>query len=158
MSNKRHEPIADLVAWLRRPREGENAYLTLWREEIADRIEAACKQSVTNCNRLGNAAKMREALENIAEYAKAAACHTEDAHLLGYLNQIERWAEAALSEPPRNCDVGTTDEQVERFQWFCDTRPCDCCTLKNKVNETLDCAIHWAQMPYEEGENAEVKK
>ena len=61
-------------------------------------------QSVTNCNHLGNAAKMREALENIAEYAKAAACHTEDAHLLGYLNQMARWAEAAISAPPRNCD------------------------------------------------------
>ena len=59
--------------------------------------------------------------------------------------------EDAIAAPPRNCDVGTTDEQVERFQWFCDTRPCDGCTLKNKVNETLDCAIHWAQMPYEEG-------
>ena len=99
-----------------------------------------------------NIKTMREALENIAEYAKAAACHTEDVHLLGYLNQIERWAEAALAEPPRNCDVGTTDEQVERFKGFCDTRPCDGCTLKNKVNETLDCAIHWAQMPYEEGD------
>ena len=60
--------------------------------------------------------------------------------------------EDAIAAPQRNCDVGTTDEQVERFQWFCDTRPCDGCTLKNKVNETLDCAIHWAQMPYEEGE------
>ena len=63
-----------------------------------------CNQSVTNCNRLGNASKMRDALEIIAEYAKAAACNTEDAHLLGYLNQIAMWAEAALSAPPRNCD------------------------------------------------------
>ena len=72
--------------------------------EIGEMVgrEAACNQSVTECNRFGNAAKIREALENIDEYAKAAACHTEDAHLLGYLNQIERWAEAALSEPPRN--------------------------------------------------------
>lgn len=51
-----------------------------------------------------NIKAMREALENIAEYAKAAACHTEDAHLLGYLNQIAMWAEDALSAPPRNCD------------------------------------------------------
>ena len=152
------ETIADIKAWLRRPIEGENAYLTLWRNEIADRIEAAENQSVTNCNRLGNAARMREALENIAEYAKAAECHTEDAHLLGYLNQIAMWAEDALSAPPRNCDVGKPEEQAERFQWFCDTRPCDCCTLKNKVNETLDCAIHWAQMPYKEGENKDIKK
>ena len=100
-----------------------------------------------------NVKAMREAFENIAEYAKAAACHTEDAHLLGYLNQIERWAEAALSAAPRNCDVGTVEEQIERFQRFCGTRPCDGCTLKNKVNETLDCAIHWSQMPYEEGES-----
>ena len=60
MSNKRQETIADLVAWLRRPREGENAYLTLWRAEIADRIEAAEKHSVTECNRLVNAAHKRE--------------------------------------------------------------------------------------------------
>ena len=32
-------------------------------EDIIDRIEAAEKQSVTNCNRLGNREKMREALE-----------------------------------------------------------------------------------------------
>ena len=60
---------------------------------------------VANCNRLGNTAKMREACANIAEYAKTAACHTDDSHLLSYLNQIERWAEDALSSPPRNCDV-----------------------------------------------------
>ena len=44
MSNKNQETIADIVAWLRRPIEGENAYLTLWRDEIADRIEAAWKR------------------------------------------------------------------------------------------------------------------
>ena len=36
-----NETIADIIAWLRRPRGGENAYLTLWRDEIADRLEAA---------------------------------------------------------------------------------------------------------------------
>lgn len=39
-----HETIADIIAWLRRPREGENAYLTLWRDELADRLEAAIKR------------------------------------------------------------------------------------------------------------------
>ena len=47
---------------------------------------------------------MREAFENIAEYAKSANCHTEDSVMLEYLNQIESWAESALSSPPRNCD------------------------------------------------------
>ena len=67
--------------------------------EIGEMIgrEAACKEEVEDCNRLGNAAAMREACANIAEYAKTAVCHTEDAHLLGYLNQIERWAAAALA-------------------------------------------------------------
>ena len=55
-------------------------------------------KSVANCNRLGNTEKMREACANIAESAKTAACHTDDSHLLGYLNQIERWAESVLSD------------------------------------------------------------
>ena len=44
MSKNRQETIADIVAWLRRPRDGENAYLTLWRSEIADLIEATWKR------------------------------------------------------------------------------------------------------------------
>ena len=90
----KQETIEDIVAWLSRPREGENAYLTLWRYEIADRIEAAwkrereagaeaaqicgnigemigreaaCKETVTYCHGLGNAAKMREALSGLLE-------------------------------------------------------------------------------------------
>ena len=55
-------------------------------------------------SQVGNAAKMRDACANIAEYAKAASCHTDDSHLLGYLYQIERLAESALAAPPRNCD------------------------------------------------------
>lgn len=39
-----NETTADVIAWLRRPREGENAYLTAWRDEIADRFEAAWKR------------------------------------------------------------------------------------------------------------------
>lgn len=86
--------------------------------EIGEMIgrEAAWKHSVKNCNRFGNAARMREALENIAEYAKAAACHTEDAHLLGYINQISMWAEDAISAPPRNCyRFSNANEALEAF-------------------------------------------
>ena len=112
MSNARQETIADIINEKRTTAreirsKTPNQYgleLAVMLEAEADRIEAAEKQSVTKCNRLGNAGRMREALETVAEYAKAAACHTEDAHLLGYLNQIESWAEAALAEPPRNCE------------------------------------------------------
>ena len=75
--------------------------------EMLDRLdedigrESTCEES----SQVGNAAAMRKACANIAEYAKTAACHIEDTHLLSYINQIESWAEAALSSPPRNCDV-----------------------------------------------------
>lgn len=87
-------------------------------EDIMVGRKAACHQPVTDCHGL-NAAAMREACANIADYAKTAACHTEDAHLLGYLYQIEGWAEAALSAPLRNCDVGTEREQCDRLESFC---------------------------------------
>ena len=61
-------------------------------------------KDVTISGHVGNKAAMRDACANIAEYAKAASCHTDDSHLLGYLYQIERWAESALAAPPRNCD------------------------------------------------------
>ena len=110
--------------------------------EIGEMVgrEASKNHSVTNCNRLGNAAKMREELENIAEYAKAAECHTEDAHLLGYLNQIERWVEAALSAPPRNCDVGTPEEQSKRHREWCRQARC--------VFGCTQCMAEWLQLPY----------
>ena len=61
-------------------------------------------KDVTISGHVGNKAAMREACANIAEYAKAASCHTDDSHLLGYLYQIERWAESALAALSRNCD------------------------------------------------------
>ena len=87
-----------------------------------------------------NIKTMREALENIAEYDKAAACHTEDAHLLGYLNQIERWVEAALSAPPRNCDVGTPEEQSKRHREWCRQARC--------VSGCIRCMAEWLQLQY----------
>ena len=96
------ETIADIKAWLRRPIEGENAYLTLWRNEIADRIEAAENQSVTDCNRLGNAARMRAALIN-AYYAMFKFIKTPYYEYEEMSIALDA-AKAALDEPPRNCD------------------------------------------------------
>ena len=75
-----------------------------WRRQALDEDARANAATIKESLTVGNASAMRNACANIAEYAKTAACHTEDAHLLGYLNQIERWAEAALSAPTRNCD------------------------------------------------------
>ncbi len=62
----------------------------------------------------------------------------------------------ALSAPPRNCDVGTADEQARRFQLFCQNhRGFDTgCSTRCPFVNTADinhCQSGWAQMPYEEG-------
>ena len=75
--------------------------------EIVGR-EASKNQSVTKCNRLGNAARMREALEKadavLSIISKSAwfidANFSETKAVIEAVNAIE----AALSAPPRNCD------------------------------------------------------
>lgn len=69
---------------------------------------------------------------------------------------------AALAEPVRNCEVGTPEEQSERFILFCRRNSfrgvCnDSCKFAN-VNRRLGwqkigqarCFPFWSQMPYEE--------
>ena len=69
--------------------------------------------------------------------------------------------DAALAEPLRNCEVGTEEEQAERFYSFCkkfqsgiqgmcsSECPCkECCDM-------CHCLIKWSQMPYEKGKTDE---
>ena len=58
-------------------------------------------------------------------------------------------AHKALTLPLRNCDVGTADEQKERFDDFCSRDnggSCLCCP----VVSSIDCVLGWAQLPYED--------
>ena len=102
----------------------------------------------------GNAAAMREALME-ASIALSLATHhhmTED-DAKDCLAVIE----TAISEPPRNCDVGTSEEQAERFYAFCGyhrvqsgikgmcSSLCPCI----RCRDTCNCITKWAQMPYE---------
>ena len=75
---------------------------------------------------------------------------------------------SALSEPPRQCDAGTPDEQAERFENFClkhigcaeetGGKHCLCCPLvKASEKITQKCELHWAQMPYKEGKTDGIK-
>ena len=132
MDNERQETIADIVAWLRRPIEGENAYITLWRDEIADRIEKAAKlerekgaeaaqicgeigemigreATSENSSYVGNAAKMREALSD-ACYAMFNFLKTQNGGYEEMAKALDK-AKSALADLPRNCDVGTAGEQ-----------------------------------------------
>ena len=73
------------------------------------------------------------------------------------------FAEAALASTPRNCDVGTAEEQVRRFAEFCDGycrfKPdgvdCGDCPLLSPCHYPLLCALKWEQMPYEPKGGAE---
>lgn len=129
--------------------------LTLWRDEIADRIEAADNHSVTDCNRLGNAAKMREALvkADAAFRLISKSAWFIDANFAETIGVIEagKAIQAALSTPPRNCDVGTPEEQFKRFNMFC--FPIKCSECKLYTEEYLhDCIFRWLQLPYEKGD------
>ena len=63
-------------------------------------------------------------------------------------------AKAALAAPARNCDVGTAEEQFERWHAFCDSYDKDCtgCPCDGPVLSMAYCFSNWAQMPYKEGE------
>ena len=63
-------------------------------------------------------------------------------------------AKAALAKPPRNCDVGTAEEQFERWHAFCDSydKYCTDCPCDGPVLSMAYCFSNWAQMPYREGE------
>lgn len=88
----------------------------------------------------GNQMKMREALVKIRRELNSYCTCLRDSFL-----EIERIVAAALSAPPRQCDVGTPEEQEKRYK------------LKREVYHTLTLtnALAWAQTPYEEEGGAE---
>lgn len=120
MSNKNQETIADIADAMRNEgHTGEASCLEWIRTKMtyyADRIEAALKR--------GNDAKMREALQRIAnmgeqiDYRLGSSEETvyalRDERCLAH--NISECARAALTEPPRNCDrpeCATTDAAQE---------------------------------------------
>lgn len=94
---------------------------------------------------MSNNQKMREALELFVKaYGSERCIHTP------LLARAFAFANAALAEPPRNCDVGDEQEQSKRFAEFCLShsecgRRCGDCPL---VRHSC-CEFSWSQMPYE---------
>lgn len=96
---------------------------------------------------------MREALED-ARHFVASSAHRTDRDLLildekrgvYVLTPKDTLAkiDAALSTPPRNCDIGTALEQVARHRIWC--KGGGDCAVSCKM-----CFAKWAQMPYEKG-------
>ena len=103
-------------------------------------------------------------IEQMEEALKAAKYCLENRGCSGYTveDTVEK-VNAALAIPRRNCDVGTAEEQRERYCKFTDRyNPCsdrgyvrcaeDCpihMKLEREGHGVLLCQLEWAQMPYE---------
>lgn len=96
----------------------------------------------------------RQAIEQISELADAIAYGESEANALAILDICAE----VLNKPPRNCDVGTAEEQWKRFyEKFCG-QSCFGCPLSGlKRSRKADCIMEWAQMPYEAEEKGEGK-
>ena len=128
----------------------------------ADRIEAAGKRDHLSRRAIkvpievlptGNAAAMFEALMRIEKMAHCDLCNVYPQYrdkFNGIIGGIEREARTALAASPRNCDVGTPDEQGGRFDRFCHAAGWDncskACPLYAHSRTRDDCAIQWANM------------
>ena len=164
MSNKQ-ETIADIVAALRAVAYIQTAESPRDVLEFANRIESAAKrereagaEAAQICgeigemigreatreksSRVGNSAKMRESLSD-ACYAMFNFLKTQNGGYEEMAKALDK-AKAALAAPPRNCDIGTAEEQVSRHRIWC-----KCggdCAVSCKM-----CFAKWSQMPYEKG-------
>ena len=188
MSNANQETIADIVADIGAQNQGlpEDSYalspLVCDLLSFADRIEAAARRereagaeaaqvcgetgemigreaTSEKSSRVGNSAKMREALRQVSRVAvemtrKTVTGESEDR------KTVDEWAlrlcdivSATLAAPPRNCDVGTDEEQSRRYEELCDRHTCGSrCSASGCPMYEHDCSpFAWGQMPYEEG-------
>ncbi len=136
-------------------RETHNDGVATLLRSIADRIKAIDSADAwRSLYTPGNAAAMREALVAIRD----ALCehpydHDDDA--------LANIANAALSAPTRQCDVGTAEEQVARHHAYCyhmmkrNNHCCGPCPCYKFVNgEAQSCTLLWAQLPYDAKEGA----
>lgn len=75
------------------------------------------------------------------------------------IRKAHKAVNAALAEPPRNCDIGTASDMAQRFNQFCQEhrnlyKCCDDCPLLRRGGP---CEFEWARMPYKKGETDEQK-
>lgn len=170
--NEKRETVADIVAQIRAAAYIQNADTPKSVLRFADRIEAAWKHEreeaeadalsvggiveaariAEKSSAVGNVAAMREALEDVLE--KIDRWRTDGVMEHCQYSQLFDIADSALAAPARNCDVGTAEEQNNRFRKFCGKQPfCEGCKMPGRkpLHDIggMKCALAWAQMPYE---------
>lgn len=100
-----------------------------------------------------NIKAMRDALNEIRSRLSYLYGHIDGTFDPPALKEIYEIAGTALATPPRNCDVGTPEDQHNRFMRFCDSKSMGYCWGRG----CRKCMAQWGQIPYE-GENKEIKK
>jgi len=105
-----------------------------------------------------NVKKMREALDAVVAVGYPHNFQREAPHIRGYCYEITEAIEkcfAALSSTPRNCDVGTAEERMYRYN-----------RLRDEINERYErlgeippsfafpTAFEWEDSPYESEKRA----
>lgn len=103
-----------------------------------------------------NVAALRDALtpwvslaEWLIENAGKEALGRGIAEIVPQLRRRIDASRAALSAPPRNCDVGTAEEQGRRYEHYCFThRTMERCCQDCPIKDEPCCELAWAQMPY----------
>lgn len=108
--------------------------------EIGWKLRHKIYELETQLKASGNAPKLRAAVEGIEMLLGAG----------GDLDRRElaKQCASALSTMPRNCDVGTPDDQVERFVAFCESHPKGCIDCEFFGLPAGWCELQWAQKPY----------
>ena len=136
---------------MRAVKEGESP--EAWRvHDWADRLEDAIPRAVAamhvameEAQKDGNAAKIREALKE-AKRLLDNIDFDQDSNLDDMAAPVMASIDAALSAPPRNCDVFTDPAVGEAaFEAFCQLPECDKCPL-DKVQSS--CAFSWDQAEF----------
>lgn len=140
-----------LEAAMKREVDALHAQIEDLRKQIAGVVVSKNATTTKESLGVGNAAKLRKAVKlalsllDLGKDVPSKAVKREDIDFM----------KAALSASPRNCDVGTAEEQGIRLRKFCVSQKwCDRCPLrKSSFTTHTDCKILWAQLPYEKGEN-----
>ena len=93
--------------------------------------------------------KITELIESLKAMPEYMEGYNSDGELV-VINTIR--AANALERSLRNCDVGTAEEQSERFDAHCRKHiGCITCPLREKDGGVpKHCEFAWSQMPYEE--------
>ena len=167
MSDERQKTSIDIVAEMRRGMDKSWHEIDReWARDLPDRLEAALKREKASIeadalavggmveaarHNPGNTAAMREALEHIKKLAREFS--VGNYYISEFPKMLLDVIRPALVAPPRNCDVGTIEEQTNRFRDYCCGK-CDGSKCKHAIymEDTIyKCAIEWTQMPYELG-------